>query len=105
MVSLLNIGAVLLGLAALLLSAQVIAWALATQFIRLDDHGYKYRGPLINFKPFNCRPCLTFWVTLTLLVIIVLGAPQDVTVQQGINAIVLSFINYFYINSKFKVYE
>ncbi len=24
----------------------------------------EYREPLFKFKPFNCRPCLTFWLSV-----------------------------------------
>lgn len=101
MVSLLNIGAVLLGLAALMLIAQYIAW-LMTDARYSPCTGAR---PLINFKPFNCRACLTFWLTLLLFAIVVSGAPHKVTEQSAINALVFAFINFFYIKTKIQVYE
>lgn len=85
MTGLLQTCAVLLGVAALLLSAQGAAYALT-----------EWRGPLIKIKPLNCRPCLTFW--LTLLVALAAG-------EAARFAITLAFINYFYIITKIKIYE
>lgn len=88
------VGAALLGLAALLLIAQGTAWLMTGR---------------INVKPFNCRACLTFWLTTLLLfaALAVVGYSRPATqlIEWHFIALTFSFINYFYINSKFKVYE
>lgn len=99
MMYLINIGAVLLGTAALLLIAQGAAWLLT-----------QWRGPLIKVRPLNCRACMTFWLTLVIMLSAwaALRAPGvwlSLDALMAANALTYSFINYFYINSKFKVYE
>lgn len=92
------VGAALLGLAALLLIAQGAAWLLT-----------EWRGPVVKIKPLNCRACMTFWLTALALfaALAVLGYDRAATqlITWHTQALVFAFINYFYINSKFKVYE
>lgn len=87
-----HIGAALLGLAALLLTAQGAAWLLT-----------EWRGPLIKVKPLNCRACLTFWLTLVVFTGWYLESKP--ASETALISAAFAFINYFYINSKFKVYE
>jgi len=58
--------------------------------------------PLFNFKPFNCRPCLTFWFTLWggCLISGYLGEPLYCLL-----AAASAFVNYQIINSKIEIYE
>lgn len=93
------VGAALLGLEALMLIAQWIGW-------RMTEGAEK---PVLDFKPFNCRACLTFWLTMLFLFSALALVGYDYPVTQLIEwhffAVIFAFINYFYINSKFKVYE
>ncbi len=71
----------------------------------------------LNFKPFNCRPCLTFWVTALLNFIwawvvapyfIQRGLVSDrITVMYGIAGVgvLAGLINFQYIKLKFRIYE
>lgn len=72
----------------------------ALVFRRLARYLTETRKPVFNVKPFNCWPCLAFWLTLlsSLALTYFINAAYLV-------AVVVAFINYFYINSKFKVYE
>lgn len=71
------------------------------------------KRPLFNFKPFNCRPCLTFWLTN------LLGAPLAVYLAAewqnrsgdliaflfGAVVILSAFLNYYIIKSKIQINE
>lgn len=71
----------------ILILANTLAWFLT-----------EFKGPIINVKPLNCRPCLTFWL--------VLAAGAAVYWRAGaapltyVFIVSLAFINYLYINSK-----
>lgn len=56
----------------------------------------------IKVKPFNCRGCLSFWFTALsgTAIALALGAPWLILV-----AVFTGLINYFYIKSKFKIYD
>ena len=70
-----------------------------------------------NFKPFNCRPCLTFWLTalvnayyafLIRHVFIAFGVVSEtVTAVYGVAGagFLLGFINFLYVKLKYKIYE
>lgn len=62
--------------------------------------------PWPNVKPFNCRECLTFWITLIAggLFAWMHNDPGTRAVFFYI-AVLSAFLNYFYITSKIKVYE
>lgn len=86
--------------------AYVLGW-LFTEVIRMP----------FNFKPFNCRPCLTFWLTVVISItysfivtplFIQRGIISDA--MTGYYALVcigflLGFINYLFIKLKFKIYD
>ena len=88
------------------LIAYVLGWLL-TEVVRLP----------LNFKPFNCRPCLTFWFTVLLNYILSwLVAPyfacrglvvNGLTLIYGITGIgvLTGLINFLYIKLKFKIYD
>ena len=66
----------------------------------------EFRGPLIDVKPFNCRGCMTFWLTF------IPGTVLAFFVTEGVGVYLLSmvaalsaYINYLYIKFKSKVYE
>lgn len=77
--------------------AMFTAWELARYFVEV-------RRPLFNFKPFNCRPCFTFWVTFAMCLICSALAPFGF-VWCVLGSAVLSLINYLLIKSKTKIYE
>jgi hypothetical protein len=89
----LHIGAALLGLGAILLIAQCAAWLLT-----------EWRGAAVNIKPLNCRPCMTFWLTLAVL-LAALFCLRHLTDETAIDAVLFAFINFFYIKTKITVYE
>lgn len=93
MKDIISIGAVLLGLAALLLTAQAAA-GLLTQ-----------GKPLFNTRPFNCRACLTFWVSVVILFGACIVLPGPLVLRDFIDALIFSFINYFYVHTKIEVYD
>lgn len=66
----------------------------------LGEYLTEVREPLLPFKPWNCWPCASFW--LTSISALIIGAVNG----DSINIIIAfgtGFINYYYINSKFKV--
>lgn len=74
----------------------------------------EFRGPLLRFKPFNCRGCMTFWLTFLpgLALARLFSNPIEAEGVRDVIAFLLSvvaflssFINYLYIKIKFKVYE
>lgn len=65
----------------------------------------EFRRPLFNFKPFNCRPCLTFWLSFVLSVVVyrfVLGLVWHGTL---VLAAILSFVLFIHLKTKSKIYE
>jgi hypothetical protein len=86
--------------------ARELGW-LFTEVIRLP----------LNFKPFNCRPCLTFWFTVAICiaysfiiapVFIERGIISDaITGYYSLTGIgfLLGYINYLSIKLKFKIYD
>jgi hypothetical protein len=83
--------------------ANALAWVLT-----------EVRRPILNFKPFNCWGCLSFWFTLVFGITIALEmpgnyeCPETKTVEMyGIlgSTVLLGFVNYLYIKSKYQVYE
>ena len=97
---------VLLALLCNTLIMYVLAWLL-TEKIKLR----------ITVKPFSCRECLSFWLTLLGGIVIAFAILKrgpvfpTVQAQQFARLIVvyaaafLGFVNYLYIKSKFKIYE
>lgn len=69
--------------------------------------------PVINVKPFNCRPCLTFWLTMlgggVLTWLNAITAVAEVHKYGAYELMGVTFltgiINFLYIKSKFKIYE
>lgn len=70
----------------------------------------------IKVKPFNCRACLSFWLTLFFGMFLAWILIRDQTELQGQAAaygrwflhgwaFLTALINYLYIKSKFKIYE
>lgn len=88
------------GIAALFFLSALIANKLSDLFTRNVK-------PVLNFRPFNCRSCLTFWLTLFLgIIIATLTTSEDYA--RGtlyVRAFLVGLLNYFYIKSKFKIYE
>lgn len=77
----------------------------------------RFRIP-IDFKPFNCRPCLTFWLTLVFEALIVVPgafvAPSLGVCPANVGAVVillaaiavgLSLLLFCYIKLKFRIYD
>lgn len=100
----------LIGVTALIAAASLIGWALGwlfTEVIRLP----------LNFKPFTCRPCLTFWATAGLnFVLAWVIAPyfmrrglvvDRLTLIYGLTGIgaLAGLINFLTIKLKHQVYE
>jgi hypothetical protein len=96
--------------AAVMLANALIAWVLAwffTEVIILP----------IKKKPFNCRGCMSFWLTwlmgvawafvLVRYVAPVLNTEARVIVIAGLIgvAFLVGLINYLYIKTKFRIYE
>jgi hypothetical protein len=90
-------------LASIALIANVLAWVLT-----------ELHGPVLDFKPFNCWGCLSFWLTLIFGFTVALEmpgnyqCPETQTVETyGIAGatILLGFVNYLWVKSKYQVYE
>lgn len=98
----------LIGVTAILafnsLIAYILGWLL-TEVVALP----------LNFKPFNCRPCLTFWFTLILNFVLawtaspffVIRGVEWLTAFYGVAGVgvLMGFINFLYIKLKFRIYE
>lgn len=88
------------------LLAFVLGWLL-TEIVRLP----------LNFKPFTCRPCLTFWFTAILgvmLALIVAPYFPGVEIPEVRTAVtfgligvgvLMGFINFLYVKLKFRIYD
>lgn len=73
--------------------------------------------PLVNVKPFNCRPCLTFWLTILLVGIFAIvvsrftpwheipSVRETDFYQVAAMGVLIAFINYLTLISKTKIYE
>ena len=68
--------------------------------------------PVINRKPFNCRECLTFWLTLASGLVGAFVARRYFVSAEAKNvatyalvgiAVLCGFLNYLYVKSKFKI--
>lgn len=93
-----NIALYVLGIAAVIAGNLLVAWELGRYFTEV-------RRPIFNFKPFNCRPCFTFWASFIMVCLafgVVIGTPWWVDI---LAAALAAFINYKIVTSKFKVYE
>lgn len=66
-----------------------------------------WKGPIFHFKPFSCRPCLTFWLTLALGVAAaaILHTSEVVFYLLLALGVLTSFINYYYIKSQINIVE
>lgn len=84
-----------------------LIWLIVVNLLASNMLGYlTTRGrAVLQFKPFNCRECLTFWVTLALGVIIAFSYSGQLLTMALIIAVLSAFLNYYYIKSKFKIYE
>jgi hypothetical protein len=73
--------------------------------------------PVLNVKPFNCRPCLTFWLTAAFNAAFAFAAAPYLVdgglVTEGLTAtygiagvgVLLGLIGFFYLKSKFRTYD
>lgn len=76
----------------------LIAYVLGWLFV-------EFRRPVFNFKPFNCRPCFTFWASMFISIAVyrlVLGLPWH---GATFLALLPSFALFLHLKSKFKIYE
>ncbi|CCZ05902.1 unknown [Odoribacter sp. CAG:788] len=98
------------GVAAIVAFNAFIAFTLGwlfTEVIRLP----------LNFKPFTCRPCLTFWFTVIQGVILALiltpyfpwaeNLQVSTVIRFGLIGVgvLTGLINFLYIKLKFKIYD
>lgn len=68
-----------------------------------------------KFKPFNCRECLTFWLTAVGGVVLAMLVPRHLSVCQdgrvllstGLTgvSVLLGLTNFLYVKSKIQIYE
>lgn len=71
----------------------------------LGEYFTEIRKPILNFKPFNCRPCFTFWSTFFLGCLLYgRDANAPVWLIAGM-ALVVALLGYTIVNSKYKIYE
>jgi len=67
----------------------------------------------LDFRPFNCRPCLTFWLTVALNCLLAWTAvptacvANRLTIIYGIAGagVLAGLINFLYIKLKFRIYD
>ena len=98
----------IVGTAAFMFLLALIAYVLGYFFTE--------KHTLVDIKPFNCRPCLTFWLTVvfTCLLASCVVAPYSVeeqifydlgTALVSFNGVgfLIAFINFFYIKSSIKI--
>lgn len=100
----------LLGVAALVVVNALVAFLLGYVFTEV------VRLPL-RFKPFTCRPCLTFWFTVVLAFVLALfvvpyfpgvdSAPVRTVIRFGLISVgaLMGLISYLYIKLKFRIYD
>jgi hypothetical protein len=92
------------GIAALQIANVLIMYLLARLFTEVLKLPWKV-------KPFTCRECLAFWLTLAggIVLAFVVTVPQCTRTHNRLTlcwvAVLLALLNYFYIKSKFKIYE
>lgn len=93
-------------MAVMCLAAYVLAWLL-TEVVRLP----------IQVRPFNCRQCLTFWLSVILNAVFAFIVTPTV-IQRGITSyasvslyaiigvgILMGLLNFLYVKTKFRIYE
>jgi hypothetical protein len=96
----------LLSITAVLAANSLITYILARLFAE------KSLLPL-NFKPFNCRPCLAFWLTAVsnaaFAIYLAFNSPiyGVFATLYGVGGVgvLFAFINFLYIKSKFQIYD
>lgn len=89
-------------LAVNMLTGSYIGWVLT-----------EWRRPVFAFKPFNCRPCLTFWATIATGLPLAAHIADEWNYRSGsvilyllVAVVVLTaFINFLVINNKIQIYE
>ena len=81
--------------------------AIALLSNKIGDLLTRKTDPLLNFRPFNCRPCLTFWLTFLLgsLISIIATSEDFARLALIAQSAVVGLINYVVTKSKFKIYE
>lgn len=62
----------------------------------------RWASPFLKFKPFTCRECLTFWLTMAGGTALVFVHPSYMF---GVAAILAAFVNFFYTKSIIQIYE
>lgn len=75
------------------------------------------RAPLFNFRPFNCRPCMTFWATAGAglayaLIVSRILARFDIAGDYWVGVyvvtlvgVLLGLINFQYVKSQYKIHD
>lgn len=58
----------------------------------------EFFNPIIDKKPFNCRPCFSFWANVILDIALMLIF-QAFTAFNILTCLVISFILFFYVKS------
>jgi len=78
----------------------VVSYVLAWLFTEVLE-------PPINRKPFNCRGCLSFWLTTTygILAAFLITPGTAGRLALSVLSVILGLLNYLYIRKKFKIYE
>jgi|SRR5690349_5641756 len=89
-------------LAANWLVANALSWLLT-----------EWKRPLFKFKPFSCRPCMSFWLTCITGAPLVLFIADEwqyrsgavITFLLALTVLLSAFLNYVIINSKIQINE
>lgn len=63
-----------------------------------------FKRPLFRFKPFNCLPCLSFWLAFMIGCIAAIMLRNFETAPLLVLSFATGLINYFYNRSKIKIY-
>lgn len=85
------------GLAVVFAGNLLIGWDLGRFFT-------EERRPLLDRKPFNCRPCFTFWVTFAIAWLSSAAFSRPWWVDL-LAAGTLALTNFIILKTKYKIYE
>ena len=100
----------LIGVSAIIVANSLAAYALGWLFTEAVT-------PVLSVKPFNCRPCLSFWLSVLLnfafaWVVAPYFVRRGLVVDRSVviygiacAGILLGLINFLYIKLKFRIYD
>lgn len=89
----------------LILANQAVMLAIILLIVNMiAEYLTEWREPVVDLKPFNCRPCMSFWLVFwVLLPTFHYGyrASGDLSLAAAVS---VAFLNFFIIRAKYDIY-